>query len=121
MASYSDHLRQIRHNKRFVRHLGHRTPFFDWYITGLFYLSIHYIEAYLAQLPTPLHPQSHYQREWLMRQRCPFWNQIRRAYRRLSDTSRRARYLHTSRVTTADIVPSVRRYLQIKNTLLPYC
>lgn len=49
MPQKDEHLTQAVHNEAFVNSFDFDTSLFlDWVLTGIFYSSIHYIEAFLA-------------------------------------------------------------------------
>ncbi len=82
------HLRQLRHNWRFLKSFyAPATPYADWAVTVAFYIAIHALEAWLAR--QGIHSHSHHERIIHLRTLLPhLW----RPYRRLEVASRRARY-----------------------------
>jgi hypothetical protein len=56
-----DHVNQARHNARFYAALD-KSSFRDWAATVLFYTSVHYIDAFLAQKAN-IHPTVHKTRD----------------------------------------------------------
>lgn len=88
MPSRAAHLRQARHNEEFLNYVSRSSaPYHDWRAVLLFYISLHYVDAVLAQ--RNLHPGSHSQRSEMV------YLHLRRIvfdYRTLRDASEHARY-----------------------------
>ena len=62
-----------------------------WVATAYFYAALHWIEAYLASLPTPVHSRSHAHRKQFIAGDARL-RPIQPQYRDLEDASRDARY-----------------------------
>ena len=61
MPGRDDHLEQARHNTRFLAAFD-KSMFKDWTATVLFYICLHYIDAFLAQKRN-IHPSIHKTRD----------------------------------------------------------
>lgn len=61
MPARDDHISQARHNVRFYATIDKRA-FKDWAVTVLFYVGVHYIEAFLAQRRN-IHSAKHKERD----------------------------------------------------------
>lgn len=62
MPTEQAHIDQAEHNHRFWDSLdAATTEFRDWIVVGMFYESVHWIEAYLARISH--HSRSHHGRE----------------------------------------------------------
>lgn len=122
MPTRGDHLNQAAHNLSFYGSI-HRATYADWAVTVLFYTSLHYVDAFLANLPTPQHPGGHPARRKYfanLPELAPIWGD----YRTLEDASRNARYEPPSKFSLAyveqleqvhlkRIADELRRYLPV--------
>lgn len=88
MPSKDDHLIQARHNTQFYESVM-RPTYNDWAATVLFYIGLHYIDAFLAIHGH--HPGSHDVRDKFIRQLQELRG-IANDYYRLKNGSRNARY-----------------------------
>ena len=62
MPQKEEHLKKARHNEEFLDYIASDlTQFLDWKIIGIFYTTVHYIEAFLAT--KLVHPTSSGQRQ----------------------------------------------------------
>jgi hypothetical protein len=90
MPSVAEHQIQAERNYALVATLKAANPVFhEWAAVGLFYSSLHYLEAYLAFLGE--HPEGHAERGRAFQDHSalvPVWND----YRMLKDYSEDARY-----------------------------
>ena len=94
MPFKDEHLRKAQHNEDFIKYLessdSSKTKFIDWRVTALFYISIHYIEAFLAT--HKLHSQTHDNRDEYMEKVGLVDEEFLYSYNRLRDNARLARY-----------------------------
>jgi hypothetical protein len=87
MPLKDDHIRQAQHNQTFCESFD-KTSYSDWASTVLFYIGLHYVDAFLAT--RNVHPGSHDMRDRLLAQVHELRN-ISRDYWRLKSFSRTAR------------------------------
>ena len=90
MPNKTDHLNQAIHNTKFLSTFD-RNEYNDWAATVLFYIGLHYIDAFLAAQPLPLYPGSHDRRDKCVREISEL-RQISGDYWALKNSSRSARY-----------------------------
>ncbi len=125
MASFTEHLAQARHNLYFIDFLDKNTPeYFDWKVTVCFYVSIHLINARIADKENA-HYRKHRDVEIAInpyRGNCAIPQNIYLSYKKLHNLSRRSRYLiheDNHRFTEDSIVhhTSEKHYAKAKNRL----
>ncbi len=115
-----DHVAWAKHNEAFVNSLdASSTPYRDWAITGIFYSSVHYIEAALDRYGK--HSADHGQRNTFMKLHLKN-DDIFDGHRDLYEISRNARYnckiisesdIQESKGTLEEVKINVRRYVTI--------
>ena len=96
----AQHVQQANHNALLNAHLDlETTPFVDWNVTATFYEAVHYVDAYCIAANGRRTYADHDGRITWMKSALPA--DVFKAYRRLLDHSRRARYdaLHTTYAT----------------------
>ncbi|MBD3189601.1 MAG: hypothetical protein GF308_03105 [Candidatus Heimdallarchaeota archaeon] len=92
MPDKNDHLQIVNKNFDFLDHTEKAIPpFEEWGATILFYIAIHYLEAYLDEC-YGLHPRTHYKRLMILRNNTSMPSNIIRAYLTLYNRSRECRY-----------------------------
>ena len=106
MPSEAAHIAKAERNERFydsvTRNLASsQEHYHDWAVTGLFYSSLHYVDAYL-DVGLGLHPESHIQRRGLVA-KVHQLRSIERLYTTLYLISLEARY-GISTFTEADVL-----------------
>lgn len=98
MASYSEHIFQARKNLKFLIESNKKiSDCLDWQVTVSYYIAVHLINAYLADI-ADLHYRSHSQVADALN---PFHSvsptkveeSVYLAYRKLQNLSRRSRYM----------------------------
>jgi hypothetical protein len=99
MPSKDDHLGQARHNSAFFDSFD-RLRFSDWAATTLFYIGLHYIDAFLAT--KNIHPGKHDVRDKYVAQLHELRG-IYNDYARLKSHSRTARYYPPANFSENDI------------------
>lgn len=95
MPNTSEHLAKVRHNKEMLKFLGEpqKTPFPEWFVTVTFYIAVHCLEALFYDQNND-HAKSHAEREDKLRKKYPSLDvDFKRAYFRLQEQSRQARYM----------------------------
>lgn len=100
MPARDDHLDQARHNARFYATVD-KSAFKDWAITVLFYIGLHYIDAFLAQKRN-LHPPIHKTRDNLVATVAEL-RPIAINYFALKNGSFNARYMPPTRFTDKNV------------------
>ncbi len=105
MAEKDEHLKKAADNEKFLKYIEKSDiDFPDWYVTCLYYIAIHYLEAYLAI--HNIHPTKNSERTPKVDQ---FFNKKTWfKYRLLKDVSEQSRY---------DITPV--NITRIKNEIKP--
>ena len=109
MASYTDHLNQVKSNIKFLNSINnHSNDHLDWQVTTCFYIGVHLINGFLAR-ESNLHFNSHERVKDAI-----FMESINRstrldeptylAYTKLRNLSRRSRYLCNSEDPNKDIL-----------------
>lgn len=88
MPSEQDHAAQARHNQEFYNSFD-RALYEDWAATVLFYIGLHYIDAYLATIS--VHPGNHDRRDKCLREFATL-RQVASSYWALKNSSLTARY-----------------------------
>ena len=64
MPTVSDHRSSAERNYKFSQALLNDDSIYtEWVVISLFYSLVHYLEAYLASLPVPVHPGNHSERD----------------------------------------------------------
>lgn len=109
MADQQSHIRQWKHNRRFVGTIS--TEFPDWIVTGVFYVALHAVDALLAHDKVTV--TSHEARNRVVLETNRYL-QVKRHYMPLYHLARTVRYLADPQVWVplAEIEPNVlRRYL----------
>lgn len=116
MPSFHAHLAKARHNEDFFLSFGlDKTPYLDWVVSGVFYVALHCIDAYLAQKNK--HPNIHKDRNNNIKY-DQYLHKIFPAYRQLKDDSEGARYkmqTFTPNEIRNDIIPqldSIKNFLR---------
>lgn len=95
------HLAQAHHNEAFlevIRTVGYN----DWVATVLFYVSLHYIDAFLASRPMPIHPPHHDARDRMVSMFAEL-KPLAANYFKLKNMSRSARYDPPPAISTTEI------------------
>ncbi len=91
MPDKLEHLKSARRNYDISKLLlDNKHKCTEWVVITLFYSAVHFLEAYLASLPTPLHPGNHSERNTLVAHY--FSQNCYRKYALLKDMSVGARY-----------------------------
>ena len=107
MPDKTEHLNQARHNHDFwTSYDPSTTPYVDWVVTGLFYESVHLIEAYLSVYGE--HSGGHPDRLRSIRRHRNEIGSIRQDYELLKTESENARYQcfkHQPTDITNDLIP----------------
>lgn len=99
MPSKSDHLSGVQHNQNFLQTIGRR-QYPDWAATVIFYIGLHYVDAFLAT--KNIHPGKHDVRDKFVAQLHEL-RQIYDDYARLKSFSRTARYYPPTRFSESDL------------------
>ena len=87
MASRDDHVKQWRHNRRFLPTID--PAYHDWIVTVTFYTALHAVDALLAHDKIPVN--SHQSRNETLR-RVTRYDKIERSYLPLYNLARTVRY-----------------------------
>lgn len=90
MPGATEHLIQAKHNEKLLAKLG-GGEFDDWEVTLMFYIALHYVDAYLAKVHKIDDPGDHAERDRLVAEK----NHTRTlygTYMRLKSRSVQARY-----------------------------
>lgn len=111
MPQKDEHINWAIHDRDFWTSIDlDSTPFTDWAVTGMFYESVHWVEAFLATKPH--HSGSHAERKTNMTnyesELLPIWKD----YIQLERDSRNTRYLcyqHTAEQVHRDLITRVDR------------
>ncbi len=92
MPQKDEHLNWAKHDRNFWISIDlDNTPFTDLAVTGMFYESVHWVEAFLATKGH--HYRDHKQRKWAMRRVYPSdLGTIEVDYSKLKQVSETARY-----------------------------
>jgi hypothetical protein len=114
LPTNADHKAKAAHNEDFVKEIDN--PFFDWKICGMFYVAVHYVDAYLAKVFS-FHPSSHAVRTGAV-QRDAKLKPIFDDYRELLNESRTARYEFIP-FGLGDVARLQRHLDRVKSTLSP--
>jgi hypothetical protein len=88
LPNKEEHLNQASRNEKLAQSLA-QTEYREWTVTVLFYVAVHYIEAFLAV--RHLHCDDHSERSEKIRQ-IPELRKIAKEYDALRTLSRQARY-----------------------------
>lgn len=114
MPFKEQHISQAQHNESFVNSFQlDSTPYKDWVLTGIFYSSIHYIDALLATKSPPIHPKAHTSRDTYIE---VYLSSIYDDYRDIKEYSEDARY-YCKTFTKNDIDDSLSKLQNIKSYL----
>jgi len=106
MPQKSEHLKKAQHDEQFVSSLDlQTTPYLDWIITGMFYSSLHYVEAYFATLRA--HSPDHRTRDSAIR-RDQNIKAVFDDYSELKNFSINARY-YLHHFTPADVTQNLQQ------------
>lgn len=100
MPKASEHLAKVRSNKSMLDHLGdaNSTKFPDWYVTVVYYISLHCVEAIFDQ-EKGWHTLAHKERDEKLLKHFPAIDmEFKRAYWRLYEQSREARYMSNRKI-----------------------
>ena len=111
MPQKDEHINWATHNRCFWTSIDlDNTPFIDWAVTGIFYESVHWVEALLATKNH--HSSTHTERKTNIvsyeLELRPIWED----YIQLERDSRNARHLcyqHTTEQVRRDLIPRVDR------------
>jgi len=107
MPTKDEHKGQAEHNRAFWESYNlDSTPYLDWVVIGLFYESVHWIEAYLDTRGE--HSGGHPDRLRHIRRYRADIGTIRNDYEVLKTESENARYLchkHNSTEISGDLIP----------------
>jgi hypothetical protein len=110
VPSQTKHIAQARHNHQFWSSFDlASTPFPDWVVTGMFYESIHWVEAFLSSRGE--HSTRHSLRTSAMRRHKKEMGPVMPDLETLKVESENARYgcyKHTPKEISSDLVPLVR-------------
>lgn len=108
MPAKDEHIKWATHNRDFWTSIDlDNTPFIDWVVTGMFYESVHWVEAFLATKNH--HSSKHSERKANLASESelrPVWKD----YTQLERDSRNARYLcyqYTAGQVRRDLIPRV--------------
>ncbi|MGC9780920.1 MAG: hypothetical protein HZR80_16880 [Candidatus Heimdallarchaeota archaeon] len=117
MGDTQDHLQIAKKNQDFLIHTEKKIPpFEEWGATILFYIAIHYIEAYLYA-KYEMDPSTHLRRLNILINNTTMPEDIIRLYQTLYNRSIECRY-HNIRLSKAN-------YLELKNNnlikIIDYC
>ena len=116
MPTKGEHVAQAEHNRAFwVSYDLNSTPYLDWVVIGLFYESVHWIEAYLDTQGE--HSGGHPDRLRNIKKHSVDIGAIRSDYEMLKIESENARYQcykHKSMDISTDLIPILD---DIKNTI----
>lgn len=99
MPSKEEHLAQAHHNEQFYGSFDRRT-YKDWAVTVLFYVGLHYIDAFLAT--KNIHPWQHDVREGCVK-KLQELRTLYHDYRFMKNHSRTARYHPPTEFSMSDI------------------
>ena len=92
------HVRKAKHNETFLNVIQKSDPnsisYPDWMVTVAFYIALHYVDAALAKLKPPKHPQNHPARNRFVNLYLP--SDIAQYYLYLYNQSKIARYFPDS-------------------------
>lgn len=122
MPAEQTHIDQAEHNHEFWNSLVvATTPFRDWIVVGMFYESVHWIEAYLARLNH--HSRSHHERETKVSQTPPLAGDANLVgdygvLRTESENARYWNYHHTAEQVNNDLRPVIQRLRTTLQALL---
>lgn len=105
MGDPTAHRRKAHHNENFLAIVqrndsGPSFVYPDWMITVAFYVGVQYVDARLAGLTTPLHPQNHWERNNYVANNLP--HLMARDYFFLKGKSEFARYTPDSERRISD-------------------
>jgi len=91
MPQKDEHMKWAIHDRDFWTSIDlDNSPYTDWAVTGMFYESLHWVEAFLATKSH--HCRKHGQREWAMRLYTSELGAIQDDYGLLKQDSETARY-----------------------------
>lgn len=91
MPTKDEHLNKARHNEAFIEIVIEQgETYLDWAVSGYYYATVHYLEAYVASVPGSYHPSTHSERLSLVS--TYFSERIYQNYAYLKDRSEEARY-----------------------------
>lgn len=109
MASVDQHVARATRNQQFAEHFDlDTTEFRDWVVTGYFYSSLHWIDAYLTKINKKT-DDGHASRNTLTNTERELTG-ISRAYRKLFSYSQNARYElidFSPQAIRQDVIPKV--------------
>jgi hypothetical protein len=88
LPTNADHKAKIAHNEDFVNEIDN--PYFDWKVTGMFYVAVHYVDAYLDK-NFGYSPENHGERMSAV-SKVSSLKTVLDDYRELLNESRDARY-----------------------------
>jgi hypothetical protein len=102
MPAKGEHINWAIHDRDFWTSIDlDNSPYTDWALTGMFYESLHWVEAFLATKGH--HCGGHRDREWVMLSRCsPYSSDLRAIYadydklKQDSETGRYKCYRHNA-------------------------
>ncbi len=116
MPNKGQHLQKAEHNEQFSNSLI-ATVYADWAVTGFFYSSLQYLDAYLSIKGK--HPSTHTKRDNEAKECLPV--NIWESYRYLKDASEDARYNMRSfneREINSDIIPEFEKAKNYFNDII---
>jgi len=116
VPAFHQHRDKAIHNEDFVAELNN--PYWDWAITATFYSALHYVEAFLACKPIPIHSRNHEVRDDNI-QRDALLTRIYDDYRQLKDDSHNARYDARMTLTQTDYAYAKKYLEKIKAAIVP--
>jgi len=109
MPKKDEHINWATHDQNFWASIDlDNTPFTDWAVTGMFYESVHWVEAFLATKSR--HSKAHAERKMNIVSHKAELQPIWKDYIQLERDSRNARYLcyqYTAEQVRRDLIPRV--------------
>ena len=120
MSTPNEHIERAKRNQRFAEHFDlNKTEFLDWVVTGYFYSSLHWIDAYLVKTHKKT-DDGHSSRNTLTNTERPL-NPISRPYRKLYSYSRNVRYelvAFSPDQIRKEVIPKVKQIREYMEELL---
>ncbi len=96
MGSNTEHKDKIVHNQNMLTVISNSSSFPDWEIILMFHVALHCVECHFAQQTPPIHNNNHSERNEKIGRYLS--NPILRAYLRLYNRAKTARYTPTSHI-----------------------
>jgi hypothetical protein len=114
VATKEQHRAKAEHNEFFCSTLGN--PFWDWKVTGLFYVAVHHVHVYFESKHVTLPLKMNHEKrltlvEWHL-------SEIFEDYRELLSNSRYARYEPAHSFSQDDVQKLEKRLEKIKNCIV---